>query len=301
VTTRHVITIIGACCALAASAQAPDPVRITGSDTVEPIVQAAVAQFARTSPSTKVTIDAKGTSQGFSLLCEAKNDIAMASRPISAKEVAACKARGVVFVEIPIAWDAVVVVANRNDGWLRDITFAELRQMWGTEATQRAMKWSDVRSTYPATKVSLFGLDIKSGTRDFFATAVTGNAAAMRADYQQSADHASVVAAVIKTPGAIGFVSLSHYLENTTTVAALAIDGGAGPVLPSPQTVISDQYSKLSRLLFLYVNKASYDQRGGVREFMDYFMTGAPRFVQYAREVPLVEKNYQEYAARLKG
>ena len=294
------LTGISACCAFAASAQAPDPVRITGSDTVQPIVEAATAQFTRANPTTKISVDAKGTSQGFSTLCDAKSDIAMASRPINAKDLAACKAKGVVFIKIPLAWDAVVVVANRNDGWLRDVTIAELRQLWGVESTQRAMKWSEVRSTYPATKVTLYGLDAKSGTRDFFSTVVTGNAASMRADYQQLPDHAAVVAAVIKTPGAIGFVSLSHYLESATTVAALAVDSGAGPVLPSPQTVVSDQYSKLSRLLFLYVNKGSYEQRAGAKEFMDYFMAGAPRFVQYAREVPLLEKNYQEYAARFK-
>ncbi len=296
----RLLTGIGACCAFAVSAQAPDPVRITGSDTVDPIVEAATAQFTRANPNTKISVDAKGTSQGFSMLCEAKNDIAMASRPINAKELAACKAKGVVFVEIPLAWDAVVVVANRNDGWLRDVTIAELRQLWGVESTQRATKWSDVRSTYPATKVTLYGLDAKSGTRDFFATAVAGSAASMRADYQPFADHSALVAAVTKTPGAIGFVSLSAYLESATTVAALAVDSGAGPVLPSAQTVVSDQYAKLSRLLFLYVNKASYDQRAGVKEFTDFFMAGAPRFVQYARAVPLLEKNYQEYAARLK-
>jgi phosphate transport system substrate-binding protein len=287
-------------CATRLHAQGVEPIRITGSDSVEPIVEAAAGQFAKSHSNAKAAFDVKGTGQGFTTLCEGRADIAMASRPINTKELAACKGKNIAFVEIPMAWDGVVVVANRNDGWLRDITMAELKLLWGSESTQKAMKWSDIRSSYPATKVSLVGLDSKSGTRDFFGSAVAGNAASMRADYQQLTSHNEVIDAVAKSPGAIGFVSLSAYADHGAQTAALAVDMGGGPVLPTSQTIISDQYAKLSRLLFIYVSKQSYDQKPATREFADFLVSGGSRFVQFARLVPLTEKNYQENAAKLK-
>ena len=123
----------------------PD-LRIAGSDTVEPIVEAALGQFRKSRESANIAVEAKGTSTGFAALCDNRADIAMASRAITTKEAQACKARGVSFVELPIAWDAVVVVANRNDGWLRDVSMTELRLLWGPESTGKKINWNQVRS-----------------------------------------------------------------------------------------------------------------------------------------------------------
>ncbi len=275
-------------------------VRINGSDTVEPLIEAAVSQFKKAKTNVNVAMEAKGTSTGFAALCENKTDIAMASRAVTQKELQLCKSRGVAFVEIPVAWDAVVVVANRNDGWLRDVNLTELRLLWGTESTGKKLSWNQVRSNYPATPVTLFGLDQKSGTFDFFSGAISGTPKMMRADYQETAEHTVVIDRVSKTPGAIGFVSLATYADQTGKVAALALDEGSGPILPSLQTVVNGQYAKMSRLLFVYVNKGSYDARPAVREFASFVVDGASRFATYARFVPLLATNYQEQALRLK-
>jgi phosphate transport system substrate-binding protein len=252
-------------------------------------------------PANKFAYDIKGTSQGFATLCEGRSDVALASRKMNEKEKGACKSRGIFYSEVPLAWDAIAVIANRNDGWLRDISAAELLKIWGTESTQRTMSWNSIRASYPNTKVTIFGLDAKSGTREFFTNAVAGNAAAGRTDYQMFSDHTEVLANVAKTPGSIGYVSLPTYVDRANQVAALAVDAGGGPVLPSAQTILNDQYSKLSRVVYAYVARTSYSQRPEVRDFVDYFVTGASRFAQYARFVPLTERNYQESLARIKA
>ena len=296
----HRLCILFCCTPIISFAQTAADFRITGSDTVEPIVEAAVGQFRKTKPTTNVTVEAKGTSTGFAALCEGRAEIAMASRPITAKEVQSCKSRSVGFIELPVAWDAVVVVANRNDGWLRDVNLTELRLLWGTESTGKKLSWNQIRSSYPATPVTLFGLDQKSGTFDFFSGAVSGTPKMMRADYQETAQHAVVVDRVSKTPGSIGYVSLATYADHTGQVAALALDEGSGPVIPSTQTVVSGQYGKMSRLLFVYVSKAAYDSRPLVREFASFLVEGASRFATYARFVPLTAKDYQEQSLRLR-
>jgi phosphate transport system substrate-binding protein len=290
-----------ACCLFTSYTVSAQSIRITGSDTVEPILAAASDQFSKSNPAGKFAYDIRGTSQGFATLCDGKSDVALASRKINEKERNTCKSRGIVFTEVAIAWDAVAVIANRNDGWLRDISAAELVKLWSAESTQRTMSWNSIRASYPNAKVTLFGLDAKSGTREFFTNAVTGSSASARTDYQMFSDHAEVLANVAKTPGSIGYVSLPTYAERANQVAALAVDSGGGPVLPSAQTILNDQYSKLSRLVYVYVAKASYTQRPEVRDFVDYFVGGASRFAQYARFVPLTDRNYQESLSRLKA
>jgi phosphate transport system substrate-binding protein len=289
------------CCLLTSHAMSAEPIRITGSDTVHPILAAASDQFSRSNPAIKFAYDARGTSQGFSTLCEGRADVALASRKINEKEKTACRSRGVSYAEVPVAWDAIAVIANRGDGWLRDISAAELRKLWGSESTQRSMNWNELRSGYPNTKIVIYGLDAKSGSREFFTNVVAGDAAAARTDYQMFSEHTDVIANVAKTPGSIGYVSLPYYLDRANQIAALAVDAGSGPVLPSAQTILNDQYGKLSRLVYMYVAKSSYSQRLEVRDFVDYFVGGAGRFVQYARLVPLTERNYQESLGRLKA
>ena len=80
----------------------------------------------------------------------------------------------------------------------------------------------------------------------------------------------------------------------------LALDDGSGPIIPSTQTVVSGQYGKMSRLLFVYVSKTAYDSRPMVREFASFMLEGASRFATYARFVPLTTKDYQDQTLRLK-
>ena len=296
----RLLLVLCCCISLHSYAQPTPDLRIAGSDTVEPIVEAALGQFRKSRASANIALEAKGTSTGFTALCDNRADIAMASRVITTKEVQACKARGVSFVELPIAWDAVVLISNRNDGWLRDVSMTELRLLWGPESTGKKINWNQVRSNYPTTPVTLFGLDQKSGTFDFFSGAVTGTAKVLRADYQEAAEHAVVADRVSKTPGAIGFVSMATYADQSGKVAVLALDDGSGPIIPSTQTVVSGQYGKMSRLLFVYVSKTAYDSRPMVREFAAFMLEGASRFATYARFVPLTAKDYQDQTLRLK-
>lgn len=296
----RLLLVLCFCTPLHSYSQTTPDLRIAGSDTVESIVEAALGQFRKSRASANIALEAKGTSTGFTALCDNRADIAMASRAITTKEAQACKARGVSFVELPIAWDAVVLISNRNDGWLRDVSMTELRLLWGPESTGKKINWNQVRSNYPTTPVTLFGLDQKSGTFDFFSAAVTGTAKILRADYQETAEHAVVADRVSKTPGAIGFVSMATYADQSGKVAVLALDDGNGPIIPSTQTVISGQYGKMSRLLFVYVSKTAYDSRPMVREFASFMLEGASRFATYARFVPLTTKDYQDQTLRLK-
>ena len=55
----------------------------------------------------KVTVGESGTGGGFKKFCRGETDISDASRPISQKEMDACKEAGIQYIELPVAYDAL--------------------------------------------------------------------------------------------------------------------------------------------------------------------------------------------------
>jgi phosphate transport system substrate-binding protein len=163
------------------------------------------------------------------------------------------------------------------------------------------IQWNQVRPNFPAAKIALGGLDMKSGTSDFFSSALVGAPKMIRADFKDFSDHSKVIQYVAATPGAIGFVSMVAYLDNPDKTALVAIDEGKGAVIPSINAVISDQYAKLSRLLIIYVSKQAYESKADVGDFANFFVDGASRFVSYARAVPLTASSYSSSKTRLRN
>ena len=81
----------------AAQAQS-NVVKIDGSSTVFPISEAVAEEFQRENRGVKVTVGVSGTGGGFKKFARGEIDIADASRPISATEIAACQQSGVGFI-----------------------------------------------------------------------------------------------------------------------------------------------------------------------------------------------------------
>jgi phosphate transport system substrate-binding protein len=300
-TLLHSFIVSCGCIFLLAAQAVSAEVSIAGSDTVEPILSAAVDQFKRSKPTANVKLESLGTGTGFAALCKGEADIAMASRAITAKEKTVCAGNKRDYIELPIAWDAVVLVSHPGNTWLRELSIGEVRSLWELASNNKVMQWNQVRANFPATKIALGGLDLKSGTADFFSAALTGAPKMIRADFKDFSDHSKVVQYVAATPGAIGFVSLVVYLDQPDKVALVAIDEGKGAVIPSVNAVISDQYAKLSRLLFIYVSKQAYEAKPEVSDFANFLIDGASRFVSYAHGVPLTAASYTAAKNRLRN
>ena len=130
------------------------PIKIDGSSTVYPITEAVVKSY-ETNPleknASKLTVQSNfsGTGAGFKKFCAGETDINAASRPISQAEMAECDNSQVRYVELPIAFDAITVVVNRQNNWSDSMTLAELKQMWQPAAQGKIVKWNQVHSTWP--------------------------------------------------------------------------------------------------------------------------------------------------------
>jgi phosphate transport system substrate-binding protein len=103
-------------------------IRIEGSSTVYPITQAAAELFREENPDARIEVGGAGTSDGFEAFCQGDTQISDASRPIEAEEIEACKEAGVEYIEIPIAYDGISMVVNKQgNDWATEITSEELR------------------------------------------------------------------------------------------------------------------------------------------------------------------------------
>jgi len=280
--------------ALAASAQ-PKSVRMDGSSTVYPIAEAVAEEFQTEKRATvRVTVGISGTGGGFKKFCRGETDLQNASRPIQASEMSACKAAGVRYYELPIAFDAAVVVVNKTNNFLNQITIAELRKIWEPAAQGKIKSWKDVRSEWPDAPLHLYGAGADSGTFDYFTEAVTGKAKASRGDYTASEDDNVLVKGVSSDRYALGYLPLAYYQENQSSLKAVPVVPAKSKtaVLPSRQTVENGTYTPLSRPLFVYVSAKSYE-RPEIKEFVSYYLSKAPELVAEAKYVPLPIEVYQ--------
>jgi phosphate transport system substrate-binding protein len=288
---------------------APTVIKVDGSSTVFPITEAIAEEFQKSRTDARVTVGSSGTGGGFQKFCAGETDISDASRPISATELETCGKAGIEFLELPIAYDGLVVVVNPKNTWVQSMTIAELKRLWEPAAAGKVTRWSHVRDGWPDREVHLFGAGVDSGTFDYFTEAIVGKAKQSRGDYTSSEDDNVLVQGIAGDELALGYFGLAYYEQNKDKLKLVPIDdgkpdNGAGPIAPSQETVRNGTYRPLSRPLFIYVSTKSLG-RPEVKAFVDFYMEKGHGLVQEVGYVPLSPKEEQlaraRYAAGRKG
>ncbi|OGP82016.1 MAG: protein sphX [Deltaproteobacteria bacterium RBG_16_54_11] len=273
-------------------------IKIDGSSTVYPITEAVAEEFQKAKKGTvKVTVGISGTGGGFKKFSRGETDISDASRPITQKEIEACKEAGIQYIELPVAYDGLAVMVNPKNSWVTSMTVAQLKRIWEPAAEGKVTKWSYVNSAWPDVALKLYGPGVDSGTFDYFTEAIVGKSRASRGDFTASEDDNVLVQGVASDKGGLGFFGYAYYAENSDKLKLVAIDGGKGPVLPSEKTVMDGTYYPLSRPIFIYVNKKSA-QRPEVKEFVDFYLKNAPTLVKQVKYIPLPDMAYKLAAER---
>lgn len=270
-------------------------VKIDGSSTVYPITEGIAEDFQKAKKNAiKVTVGISGTGGGFKKFCRGETDISNASRPILTKEMADCKAAGVEYYELPVAFDALTVVVNPKNAFLKEISVAELKTMWEPAAQGKVTRWNQVNPAWPDAPLKLFGAGADSGTFDYFTEAVTGKSKSSRGDFTASEDDNVLVQGVAQDVNALGFFGYAYYAENTARLKAVPIveKAGKAAVLPSEATVIGGTYQPLSRPIFIYLNAKSLD-KPEIKEFIAFYMKNVTKIAKEVKYVPLPAKAYE--------
>ena len=285
-----------------ALAQDSKIIRVDGSSTVFPIAEAVVEEFRATNPHYNVTIGISGTGGGFKKFLAGEIEVVNASRPIKEAEMITASEKGIEFIELPIAYDALSIIVNPKNSWATTITVKELAKMWEPAAQGKVLKWSDIRPDWPSKPLSLYGAGIDSGTFDYFTEAIVGKEDASRGDFTSSEDDNIIVKGVEGNEGALGFLGLAYLEANAKSIKAVAVDderddNGAGPQQPTRDGVVNGHYQPLSRPLFVYVRKDAL-KRVEVKKFVDFYINQAGTLSAEVGYIPLPASIYSLVAQR---
>ncbi len=278
-------------------------VKVDGSSTVFPVTEAVAEDFQKSKKNAiKVTVGISGTGGGFKKFCRGETDISNASRPILKGEIEECKKNGVEFVELPVAFDALTVVINPKNTFLKSITVEELKKMWEPGAQGKITNWNQVNPAYPNVPLKLFGAGSDSGTFDYFTEAIVGKAKSSRGDYTASEDDNVLVQGVSRDVNAIGYFGMAYYVENKDKLKSVAIIEKAGKpaVAPSPESVLDGTYQPLARPIFIYISTKAM-AKPEVKEFAEYYLAHGEKLSKEVKYVPLPSKYYKMGLDRLKA
>lgn len=276
-------------------------IKIDGSSTVLLISEAMATSFMRLHPGVDVTVGSSGTGGGLKKFAAGEIDIADASRQIKPREVEACHANGVDFIELAVGLDGISVVIHKDNTWARQLTVAQLHKIWApsTATFRDAHKWSDVDPSWPKAEIVLYGPGSNSGTFDYFTEEINGQEDVCRTDYGASEDDNSIINGVRDNRYALGFLGYAYYAAHADTLnaAAIAPQAGAAFRLPTEETILTGQYRPLSRPLFIYVRTTAL-QRPEVQAFVHFYLRRAD-LVSKAGYVPMPVRRQWEQRQHL--
>jgi len=278
-----------------AFSQSGSTIVVDGSSTVFPISEIMAEEYMAENRGSQVTVGVSGTGGGFKKFCADELDVTGASRPIKSSEIEACKAAGIEYMEVPIAFDALTVVVNPRNTWATNMTVEQLKMLWEPAAQSRITRWNQIDPSWPNQPISLYGPGTDSGTFDYFTEVIVGETASSRADYTASEDDNILVLGVSRNRGALGYFGYAYYQENQDTLQAVAIDG----VLPSEETLLDGTYAPLSRPIFFYVKKSSFENKPEVQAFVEFMLENATELVPETGYVPLPAERYASIQADL--
>lgn len=270
---HHACSIVAATATLSiglagcSSSSEGDPIRVTGSATVEPITQ-----LAATEHRANIEMTANGTYDGFEEFCVGDSDINNASSAITHEYIDLCAENGVRFIELPIGLDTLSIVVN-TDNEVDDLSLDELNAIWadGSEVTT----WADVREGLPDEEITLVGRPEGSGTFSYFTAQVNDEPGSIRDDYRTSDDVDDIAGWISEDPNALSFMGVGNYLnspeESRSAMKTISVDG----VEPSLINAQSGEHQPLVRPLFIYINADSFAKNSDVEDFATAYVDNA--------------------------
>lgn len=268
-----------------------EKIQIDGSSTVYPITEAVAEEYRSVNSNVNVTVGVSGTGGGFKKFCNGETDISDASRPIKQSEKDKCAEKGIKYLELPVAYDGLAVLVNKENDFVTQLTVEQLESIFRSE--NPAKTWKEVDPAFPEEEIKIYAPGQDSGTFDYFVEAILGKKAKMRGDASFSEDDNVLVTGIAGDKSAIGFFGLAYYEENKDK---LKLVGVVNPktnkaVEPTLETVKSGEYAPLSRPIFIYVNDKAKG-RQVVVDYVNYYLDNAGQLSKQVGYIPLPDEVY---------
>jgi phosphate transport system substrate-binding protein len=220
-------------------------IKISGSTTVLPIVQAAADQYMKAHPDADIQISGGGSGVGVQAIGAKTVDIGMSSREVTAAEMTKYPS----FVVTTVAQDGIAIIVNPAN----QIPYITLDQVKGIYLGT-ITKWTQITGAdVPGTnnQIVIVGRDSASGTRTYFDQTILPVNTTPVKTMQEANSNGAVLQTVAQTPQAIGYVSIGFV---TKDIKALPIWYNAQKfVAPTIDNVKTRTYP-ISRNLYVITN-----------------------------------------------
>jgi phosphate transport system substrate-binding protein len=272
-------------------------VKIDGSSTVYPIMEAVAEEYQMVQPDVRVSVGLSGTGGGFKSFIAGETDMSNASRPIKDEEKAQLEEKGIDYTELQLAFDGLSVVVNKDNDWVDHLTIDELKKMWIEDGTTK--KWSDIRAGWPDEEIKFYSPGTDSGTFDYFDEVILDEKPIVE-KATLSEDDNILVQGVTGDKNGIAYFGYAYYLENKENVKIVPIDGGKGPIEPTNETIKSGEYAPLSRPLFTYVKNESL-KKPEVFDYTNFLIENASVLSEDVGYVSLPEEEYTKALDTIEG
>lgn len=228
-----------------------------GSNTLTVVLQLLGEAFTEMYPNVNIQIQGAGSGTAPAALIDATAQLGPMSRQIRPSENDAFEARyGYQPTEVAIGIDALAVFVHR-DNPVEGLSLPQLDAMFSSTNRRghspiRTWGEAGLPGEWANQRVSLYGRNSVSGTYGVFRNIVLEGGDFDGARYQEMPGSSAVVQAIGEDRNAIGYSGIGYLTPGTR---AINIGTGDEHFEPSPENAASGDYP-LSRLLFLYVNKA---------------------------------------------
>lgn len=290
------------CAAVSGDAFARDRIRVVGSSTVFPFATVVAERFSLSRGIASPIIESTGTGGGIKLFCSGvgKNspDITNASSRMKASQLRLCAKNGVAdVIEVAIGYDGIVL-AQSLQGKAMGLTLRYLYMALAKSVPDGAgnfidnpyLRWSDIDSSLPNTKIEVLGPPPTSGTRVAFSEIVMDGGArsfselaalrksdkkafkkiayAIREDgaYINSGENDNLIVQKLRrNPNALGIFGFSFLENNSSLLRGLKVDN----VAPEFANIADGSYP-IARSLYFYL-KAKHV--GEIPHLLDYVNT----------------------------
>ena len=278
-----------------------ESIKIDGSSTVFPISEAVAEEFREQRPNVRVTVGLSGTGGGFKKFTAGEIDICDASRAIMAEEAKALDDAKVPYTELSVAFDGIAIVVNPENDWCDTLTVEQLASIWRPLDDSPVMKWNELNPEWPDEEIKLYGPGTDSGTFDYFTEVIVGEAKSCRSDFAASEDDNVLVTGVAEDKFSLGYFGFAYYAENEGKLKLIAVaQGDADAVLPTVETIRSNDYSPLSRPLYLYVRHELLARPEGL-DFVRFYLEQTGNLAEEVGYVPVSDEVAAENQKRFEA
>lgn len=255
---------------IAGSEAVAGTLRVNGSTTILPMVEAIAEAFMQDYPDVNVTVSGGSSGNGIKALIDGTADIADSSRFLKEDEIKAAMQKGVYPVPFAVGYDCIVPVVHPENPVI-NVTRAQLRDIY----SGRIVNWKELGG--PDMTIVAVSRDTSSGTYDVWDEKVMGKRRVFPGALLQ-ASNGTVIQTVSRNRHAIGYAGIG-YVDGS--VKALPVDGVEG----NRETVLSGRFP-IARALFMFTRGWP---AGDTLRFINYTTNPGigQRYVKRAAFVPL--------------